>query len=62
MWLKFGAKCFYYKEPGIYRVEQGDTEVLDDAVESHELENTEGRDEGSSTLSVDGKNRRDIQD
>lgn len=35
----------------VYRVEQGDTEVLDDAVESHELEHAERCYEGSSALS-----------
>lgn len=34
-----------------YRVEQRDSEVLDDAVESHELEHAEGRDERSPALS-----------
>lgn len=34
----------------VYRVEQCDTEVLDDAVESHELEHTERCNEGRSTL------------
>lgn len=38
-----------------YRVEQRDTEVLDDAVESHELEHAEGRDEGSPALSSQRK-------
>lgn len=38
-----------------YRVEQRDTEVLDDAVESHELEHAEGRDERSSALSSQRK-------
>lgn len=38
-----------------YRVEQQDTEVLDDAVESHELEDAEGRDEGGPALSSQRK-------
>lgn len=38
-----------------YRVEQRDTEVLDDAVESHELEYAEGGDEGSPALSSQRK-------
>lgn len=38
-----------------YRVEQRDREVLDDAVESHELEDAEGRDEGSPALSSQRK-------
>lgn len=37
----------------IYRVEQRDTQVLDDAVESHELEDAERRNEGGSALSVE---------
>ena len=33
-----------------YRVEQGDADVLDDAVQGHELEDAEGRDESSTAL------------
>ena len=36
-----------------HRVEQGDTDVLDDAVEGHELEHTEGGDESRSPFSVE---------
>lgn len=41
-----------YKEESFYPVEQDDTDVLDDAVESHELKDTERGGEGSSTLPV----------
>lgn len=41
------------KQQSIYRVEQRDTEVLDDAVESHELEHTERCYEGSSALPLE---------
>lgn len=33
-----------------YRVEESDTDVLDDAVEGHELEHTEGGDESRTSL------------
>ena len=35
-----------------YRVEEGDADVLDHAVEGHELEDTEGGDECRSALPV----------
>ena len=35
------VKCESDKQPRVYRVEQRDAEVLDDAVESHELEHAE---------------------
>lgn len=39
----------------VYRVEQRDAEVLDDAVQSHELEDAEWCDEGSSALPSERK-------
>lgn len=36
-----------------HRVEQRDTDVLDDAVQGHELEHTEGGDQSRSPFSVD---------
>ncbi len=47
------AKCKNEKQQSIYRVEQRDTEVLDDAVQSHELEHAERCNEGSSALPVE---------
>lgn len=42
-----------WKQDCTYRVEQGHTEVLDDAVQCHELENAEWSYEGGSTLPVE---------
>lgn len=39
-----------------YRVKVSDTDVLDEAVECHELEHTEGGDESSTPLSVKATN------
>lgn len=35
-----------------YRVKESDTDILDDAVEGHELEHTEGGDKSSTALPV----------
>lgn len=48
------------KEECIYWVEQDHTEVLDDAVESHELEHAEWCNEGSSTLPVEGQTKQSV--
>lgn len=38
---------------GTYRVEKGDTEALNNTVQSHELKHTEGSDESRSALPVE---------
>lgn len=42
-------------------VEQRDTDVLDDAVQGHELEHTEGCDEGGPAFSVKPQRSRSIR-
>jgi hypothetical protein len=44
-------KCMFVC-PATYRVEEGDADVLDHAVEGHALEDTEGGDECRSALPV----------
>lgn len=49
----------FSEHTGTYRVEEGDADVLDDAVEGHELEHTEGGDESSAALSVEKTKQND---
>lgn len=41
-----------YRGSSTYRIEESDTDILDNAVEGHELEHTEGGDESSAALPV----------
>lgn len=41
-----------FEENFTHRIEKSDADVLDDAVQCHELEDTEGSDESSTSLPV----------
>lgn len=51
----YSSATIYCRSSFTHRVEKGDTDVLDDAVEGHELEHTKGGDESSTSLPVTEK-------
>lgn len=54
-------RCIRLKQQSVYRIEQSNTEVLDDAVKSHEFEHTERSYKSGSTLPVERQTQLELQ-